>query len=244
MFSEKAAMFLSGIKCKPMVVYFYIGLIVTYDLAAPVLAWKQTWTPNSVVGNEGKLFTVDFQSDRGHFSHVISLWLGTTWTQILPVDLQAAQPIWLTVMFLSFRTDRSGQTVQTQIRLLLSGSTLFAIPSASFGCITLTKSHLVQLLGWYSKFSGVRNFRIFTVHFPQGLYAWTRCYTAFSWSVSWNRENSIVEACWHLCPCQYCVTETSVLWMMCLDGGMSWCPVFFSGYVEGLFAVKQVRNRI
>ena len=29
-----------------------------------------------------------------------------------------------------------------------SGSTLFAIPAASFGCITLRKSHLVQLLGW------------------------------------------------------------------------------------------------
>ena len=29
-----------------------------------------------------------------------------------------------------------------------SGSTLFAISSASFGCITLKKSHLVQLLGW------------------------------------------------------------------------------------------------
>ena len=29
-----------------------------------------------------------------------------------------------------------------------SGSTLFAIPSASFGCITLRKSHLIQLLGW------------------------------------------------------------------------------------------------
>ena len=29
-----------------------------------------------------------------------------------------------------------------------SGSTLFAIPSASFGCITLRKRHLVQLLGW------------------------------------------------------------------------------------------------
>ena len=34
------------------------------------------------------------------------------------------------VMILSFRTDRSGQTVQTQV---WSGSTLFAIPSASFG---------------------------------------------------------------------------------------------------------------
>ena len=29
-----------------------------------------------------------------------------------------------TVLFLSFRTDRSGQTVQTQIRLLLEGHTL------------------------------------------------------------------------------------------------------------------------
>ena len=28
-----------------------------------------------------------------------------------------------------------------------AGSALFAIPSASFGCITLRKSHLVQLLG-------------------------------------------------------------------------------------------------
>ena len=35
-----------------------------------------------------------------------------------------------TVMFLSFWTDRSGQTVW-------SGSTLFAILSASFGCIPL-----------------------------------------------------------------------------------------------------------
>ena len=35
-----------------------------------------------------------------------------------------------TVIILSFRTDMPGQTVQTQIRL-------FAIPSASFGPITL-----------------------------------------------------------------------------------------------------------
>ena len=41
-----------------------------------------------------------------------------------------------TVMILSFRADRPGQTVQTQIRLLLE-STLFAIPSASFGLITI-----------------------------------------------------------------------------------------------------------
>ena len=52
-----------------------------------------------------------------------------------------------TVIFLSFRTDRSGQTVQTKIRVW-SESTLFAIPSASFACITLRKRHLVQFLGW------------------------------------------------------------------------------------------------
>ena len=50
-------------------------------------------------------------------------------------------------MILSFQTDMPGQTVQTQIRLLLeeqsdqgavwSGSTLFAILSALFGLITL-----------------------------------------------------------------------------------------------------------
>ena len=53
-----------------------------------------------------------------------------------------------TVMFLSFRTGRSGQRVQTQIRAVWSGSTLFAIPAASSGFITLRKSHLIQLLGW------------------------------------------------------------------------------------------------
>ena len=36
-----------------------------------------------------------------------------------------------TVMILSFQTDMPGQTVQT------SGSTLFSIPSASFGLITV-----------------------------------------------------------------------------------------------------------
>ena len=50
--------------------------------------------------------------------------------------------------FPKFQTDRSGQTVQTQIRLLLLGSTLFAMPSASFGCITLRKRHLVKILEW------------------------------------------------------------------------------------------------
>ena len=42
-----------------------------------------------------------------------------------------------------------------------SGSTLFAIASTSFGCITLKISHLVQLLGGYSKFLGVWSFKDF-----------------------------------------------------------------------------------
>ena len=78
-----------------------------------------------------------------------------------------------TVLFRSFRTDRSGQTVQTQIRLLMqeqsdqglhclgavwSVSTLFAIPSASFGCITLRKSHFAQLLGWLQHIFGCPKF--------------------------------------------------------------------------------------
>ena len=45
----------------------------------------------------------------------------------------------LPVMILSFRTDRGA---------VWSGSTLFAIPSASFGLITLWYSHIVQILEW------------------------------------------------------------------------------------------------
>ena len=73
-----------------------------------------------------------------------------TWVSMSPM---------FTVIFLSLQTDRSGQTVQTW-----SGSTLSAIPSASFGCITLRKSYLVLLLGWLQQFFwGVRKFRKFTV---------------------------------------------------------------------------------
>ena len=55
-----------------------------------------------------------------------------------------------TVLIQSFRTDRSGQTVQTLIRLLWavwSGSTLFAIPSASL------YSPQNRVLGGYTVFS-------------------------------------------------------------------------------------------
>ena len=56
------------------------------------------------------------------------------------------------VMILSFQTDKSEQTVQTQIRPLSprgavwSGSTLFTIPSALFRHITLWKIHISQIL--------------------------------------------------------------------------------------------------
>ena len=45
----------------------------------------------------------------------------------------------LALLFLNFLTDRSRQTTVWSV---------FAIPSASFGCITLRKRHLVQILGW------------------------------------------------------------------------------------------------
>ena len=61
-----------------------------------------------------------------------------------------------------FWTYWSEQTVQTQIRLLRGavwlGSTLFVIPSASFGSITLRQSHLVQILGWLQQMFRVSEF--------------------------------------------------------------------------------------
>ena len=44
-----------------------------------------------------------------------------------------------TIEILNIGTDRQNQIAQTQIRLLLLGSTLFAIPSASFGRIIALK---------------------------------------------------------------------------------------------------------
>ena len=64
-------------------------------------------------------------------------------------------------MILSFRTDMPGQIVQSHIRLLgavWSGSTLFAIPSASFGHITLWYSHIFQILEWLEQIFGVSEY--------------------------------------------------------------------------------------
>ena len=66
-------------------------------------------------------------------------------------------------MILSFRTDKPGQTGQTQIRLL-SGSTLFAILSASFVLITLmVEPHSSNFRVITTNFLGVRICRKITV---------------------------------------------------------------------------------
>ena len=50
-----------------------------------------------------------------------------------------------TVIFLSFRTDRSGQTVQTQIRLLLSRSSLIRVYTVCHSvCIVWTHYSMVE----------------------------------------------------------------------------------------------------
>ena len=57
--------------------------------------------------------------------------------------------------------------IQCRLRWAVwSGSTLFAIPSAPFGLITLWKSHIVQILEWQQiNILGVQIFRKFTVCF-------------------------------------------------------------------------------
>ena len=62
-------------------------------------------------------------------------------------------------MFLSFQTfGQTGLGKQCRPGSVWSRSTLFAIPSASFGCISLRKSHLVQLLGWLQQISNILGF--------------------------------------------------------------------------------------
>ena len=73
-----------------------------------------------------------------------------------------------TVMILSFRTDRPRQTVQTQIRLLLEEQSDQGLHCLQFrlhllGALLFSKAILFKFWGDYSKFLGVRIFRIFTV---------------------------------------------------------------------------------
>ena len=80
----------------------------------------------------------------------------------------------LTVMILSFRTDRPGQTVQTQIRLLLEEQS-----DQALHCLPFRLHHLDSLLygraephnsnyrvNTTKKFLGVRIFSNFTVYLP------------------------------------------------------------------------------
>ena len=53
-----------------------------------------------------------------------------------------------TVMIRQICLGNSADPDQTAPRAVWSGSTLFAIPSASFGLTTLWKSHIVQILEW------------------------------------------------------------------------------------------------
>ena len=74
----------------------------------------------------------------------------------------------VTVMTLSFRTDRSGQTVQTQIRLLLEeqsdqGLHCLLFHLYLFDEIPKGLGSLFELKVDYSKVFGIRKFRNFTV---------------------------------------------------------------------------------
>ena len=75
----------------------------------------------------------------------------------------------VTVMILNFQTDRSGQTVQTQIRLLLEEQSDQGLHCLLFQCMFFTKYLQVWPLCLnYSEFLCVRKFRNFTVGiFPQ-----------------------------------------------------------------------------
>ena len=76
-----------------------------------------------------------------------------------------------TVMVIIFRTDRSGQTVQTQIRLLLEDTSDHhqGIHICYSICLVLMKypkvwHYCLNFRKITAKFSGVRNLRNFTVH--------------------------------------------------------------------------------
>ena len=73
-----------------------------------------------------------------------------------------------TVMFLSFQTDRSGQTVQTQIRLLLEEQSDQGLHCLLFCLHVLDaflngKATLFKFKDDYNNIFGVQIFRIFTV---------------------------------------------------------------------------------
>ena len=69
------------------------------------------------------------------------------------------KPPGVTVMILTFRTDRLGQTVQTQIRLLCLQFRLHLLGALLFGKTFCSKFRMITANFW-----GVRILRSFTVH--------------------------------------------------------------------------------
>ena len=82
------------------------------------------------------------------------------------LDENITLPATGTVMILSFQTDMPGQTVQTQIRLLLvwSGSTLFQFPLHLSDALRYVKPPCSNSRLITANFLGVRIFRNFTVN--------------------------------------------------------------------------------
>ena len=102
-----------------------------------------------------------------------------------PAASKAADIICLTVMILSFRTDRPGQTVRTQIRLLLQEqscrSSLIRVYTVCHSvCIVWThysmvKPHSSNFRVITTNCLGVRKLRIITVY----AYQFSECYYLF-----------------------------------------------------------------
>ena len=83
---------------------------------------------------------------------------------------------YFTVMFLSFRTDRSEQTMQTQIRLLLEERSDQVYTVCHSVCIVWThysmgESHSSNFRVITTNVLGVRIFRKYTVYFNQILFS-------------------------------------------------------------------------
>ena len=122
----------------------------------------------------------------------------TVWIVHTEVCLDANTSV-ISVMILDNRTDRSGQTVQTQIRLLLRSSLIRVFTVCYSICIFLTKYLQVWPLCLNfrritEKFSGVRKFRNFTVLTVVYLNIWTSNIIAVK-ALKLELQDSTLEKC-------------------------------------------------
>ena len=125
-------------------------------------------------------------TDDRYMTEILLLWRKTptqTKKQVLKVwndckNINACESLWIyctTVIFLSFRTDRSGQTVQTQIRLLLEEQSLIRVYTVCHSvCIVWThysmvEPHISNFRLIKTNFLVVRIFRKFTVWLISGI---------------------------------------------------------------------------